>query len=79
MFEINKIDRYSLFYIIKLKQGNISAVLTNFEGGEENANDMQIYLDKKSYACLKRNKIKRKKKKGIKKNVEKRKRNFKNL
>lgn len=71
MFEINKIDRYSLFYIIKLKQGNISAVLTNFEGGEENANDMQIYLDKKSYACLKRNKIKRKKERNLKKMLKK--------
>ena len=56
MFEINKTDRYSLFYLIKLKRGDISAVLTNFEGGEENVNDMQIYLDRKSYACLKRNK-----------------------
>lgn len=56
MFEINKIDRYSLFCLIKLKRGDISIVITNFEGGEENVNDMQIYLDRKSYACLKRNK-----------------------
>lgn len=55
MFEINKIGRYSLFCLVKLKRGDISAVLTNFEGGEENVNDMQIYLDRKSYACLRRN------------------------
>lgn len=48
---------YSLYtHIVKNNTGDISAVVTNFEGGEENVNDMQIYLDRKSYACLKRNK-----------------------
>ena len=68
MFEINKIDRYSLFCLIKLKRGDISAVLTNFEGVEENVNDMQIYLDRKSYACLEyQEELKEKKRKEFKK------------
>lgn len=37
------------------KKQEISSKKIYVKGGEENVNDMQIFLDKKSYDCLRRN------------------------